>query len=98
MTDTITYYCEQFCAPNTTLIEAGGELPTTATIGECAECVTIRSWLCREVLPTIRRTGYYVPDGASLEDELRAMIEQHGWAPILDEVLAMAVRWLEDEA
>jgi hypothetical protein len=71
-------FCAQYCEPNTTIIGPGGRLPTEHTVGECAECVQVTRWLCHDVLPSIRRSGYYVPAGTPVEAELRAMVEQRG--------------------
>ena len=82
-------YCEQFCEPNTTVIVTrfGGRLPTEDTIGECADCVRLVRFLCHEVLPTIRRNGYWVPAGTPMELELAAMVDQDGLADRLGELI-----------
>lgn len=82
--------CEQFCPPNTTPIGPGGSLPTEETKGECARCAVIMTWLCHDVLPAIRRNGYYVPTGTPVEAELQAMIDQQGWSDQLAELLGDA--------
>lgn len=83
----MTAYCQQWCPPNTTLIGPDGNQPTTETVGECGKCRRITRWLSREVLPSIRRHGYYAPTGSALEVEMQAMIAQDGLRGELNEGL-----------
>jgi hypothetical protein len=80
-------FCEQYCEPHTTPIGPDGRLPTDDTIGECGECGKVTTWLCRDVLPSIRRNGYCVPAGTPIELELAAMREQAGLSVRLAELL-----------
>lgn len=53
----------------------------------CPACRATQRWLTRNVIPAIRRHGYYAPPGTTAEQELAAMAEQWGFAPTLDRLL-----------
>ncbi|OLT46973.1 hypothetical protein BJF85_00490 [Saccharomonospora sp. CUA-673] len=44
----------------------------------CAECTRVGRWLYHEVLPSIRKNGYYSPEGADVDSEFYAMQQQAG--------------------
>ncbi|GAA1229601.1 hypothetical protein GCM10009676_10260 [Prauserella halophila] len=71
-------YCEQWCPPGTMPVVPGdgGRIGDEDTVTSCASCETVTDWLCHDVLPSIRRHGYYVPAGTSLEAEFDAMVQQ----------------------
>ena len=80
--------CEQFCEqPIGPDGEAGGEDWKNC----CPECREKLTFFCREVLPAIRRDGYYSPPGSSVDDEFGDMTRQAGFrataGALLDGVL-----------
>jgi hypothetical protein len=81
-------FCEQFCEPNTTPIGPDGTPGTEDWKGECGQCAMVMTWLCRDVLPGIRKHGYYVAAGSPIEVELAAMQQQAGLSDRLAELLA----------
>jgi hypothetical protein len=67
--------CQMYC---TDPIGPHGDPGTEDTKAMCPSCMVKLSWLCGEVLPAIRRQGYWTPTGATAEQELAAIIGQAG--------------------
>lgn len=65
--------CEMFC---TEPIGPDGDPGGEENKACCSTCEEKLKFVCGEVLPSIRKHGYYVPPGASPEQELAAMTDQ----------------------
>jgi hypothetical protein len=61
--------CEQFC---TEPIGPDGKPGTEDSRAFCATCLRVVDFLCDEVLPAIRRHGYYAPPDAGVDTEFAA--------------------------
>lgn len=77
-------YCEQFC---TKPVGPNGFVGTADSRACCPACKQLVHWLSHDVLPSIRRHGYYAGPGANLDDELRAMLGQRDWRNVLGELM-----------
>jgi hypothetical protein len=77
--------CEQFC---TNPIGPDGEPGTEDFRACCPACRRLVDLLADEVLPAIRRHGYWSPPTADVDDELRALIDQAGFRAELRDLLA----------
>lgn len=90
--------CQQFC---TEPIGPDGHPGDEAILACCPTCDEKLSFLCREVMPAIRRDGYYSPAGSTVDDEFADMGRQDGFRPaavaLLDELFgtgsAAALGW-----
>lgn len=80
--------CEQFCEQPIGPDGFDGGVENKNCCPECDEKLT---FLCHEVLPAIRRDGYYSPPGSSVDDEFGDMTRQASFrattASLLDGVL-----------
>lgn len=96
--ETAAIRCEMFC---TEPIGPDGEPGGDAWKACCPICTKELKFLCREVLPAIRRYGYYSPPGSSVDDEFADFNRQAGFrdsaASLLDDLLgggaAAALGW-----
>lgn len=88
----MTVHCEMWCEPDTTIVTPGdgGFLGSQEMSASCAHCEKLTHWLCHDVLPSIRRHGYYVPAGTPVDAELAAMISQQPLRGELRDLLKQA--------
>lgn len=77
--------CEQFCSEP---IGPDGERGDEDFRSCCPACRVVIDWLCDEVLPSIRKNGYYAPPEADVDAEFAAMKEQAKLRPQLRELLS----------
>jgi hypothetical protein len=75
-----TIKCEQFCDQP---IGPHGDPGGDGWRACCPECDRRVDWLADEVLPAIRKYGYYAPPDADEDDELQAMIKQQDFRPTM---------------
>lgn len=83
--------CQMFC---TDLLDADADPvdPDGDFKNMCAACRVQLDHLCREVLPALRRDGFYAPVEATDDERLAAMVDQADARPQLREM----TRWLDD--
>lgn len=83
--------CQMFCSQPLDAaadpVDETGEWKNT-----CSRCRAQLDHLCREVLPSIRKNGFYAPPAATDDQRLRAMIDQADARPKLRE----ALRFVDD--
>ena len=76
--------CETFC---TEPLDIDADPPQEDWKNMCSACAVKLHHLCHEVLPAIRRGGYYAPPDATADDELRALAAQEQARPRMREAL-----------
>lgn len=77
--------CEQFC---TRPIGLDGSPGGDGWLAQCLDCTAAVDLICREILPSIRKHGYWSPPGATVEQELGHMQADEGKRERLRQALA----------
>lgn len=81
--------CQMFCDD---LLDDEADPPTDGFKNMCTACTVKLHHLCHEVLPAIRRDGFYAPPAATTDEQLAAMVAQADARPRLRE----ALRFVDD--
>lgn len=89
MTAQPTPRCEMFCSGP---LDDGADPPDPDFKNCCSRCRTELHHITHNVLPAIRKDGFYAPPDATPDEQLRAMVDQADARPRLRE----ALRFIDD--